>query len=161
MAWGVEARVPFLDKAFMEMAIPIDPELKLSKRNSGDKNKIEKYILRNAFSYDDNGEPYLPDEILWRQKEQFSDGVGYNWIDGLKEFVDSQITDEQFEESVKDSKYKNDLPKNKEELYYRRIFDSIFPDREKIVPRWIPKTEWDGVGYDPSGRAQQVHIETI
>ena len=161
MAWGVEARVPFLDKAFMEMAIPIDPELKLSKRNSGDKNKIEKYILRNAFSYDDNGEPYLPDEILWRQKEQFSDGVGYNWIDGLKEFVDSQITDEEFEESVKDSKYKNDLPKNKEELYYRRIFDSIFPDREKIVPRWIPKTEWDGVGYDPSGRAQQVHIETI
>ena len=161
MAWGVEARVPFLDKAFMEMAIPIDPELKLSKRNSGDKNKIEKYILRNAFSYDDNGEPYLPDEILWRQKEQFSDGVGYNWIDGLKEFVDSQITDEEFEESVKDSKYKNDLPKNKEELYYRRIFDSIFPDREKIVPRWIPKTEWDGVGYDPSGRAQQVHIETV
>jgi len=161
MAWGVEARVPFLDKAFMEMAIPIDPELKLSKRNSGDKNKIEKYILRNAFSYDDNGEPYLPDEILWRQKEQFSDGVGYNWIDGLKEFVDSQITDEEFEESVKDSKYKNDLPKNKEELYYRRIFDSIFTDREKIVPRWIPKTEWDGVGYDPSGRAQQVHIETV
>jgi len=161
MAWGVEARVPFLDKAFMEMAIPIDPELKLSKRNSGDKNKIEKYILRNAFSYDDNGEPYLPDEILWRQKEQFSDGVGYNWIDGLKEFVDSQITDEEFEESVKDSKYKNDLPKNKEELYYRRIFDSIFPDRENIVPRWIPKTEWDGVGYDPSGRAQQVHIETV
>ena len=53
------------------------------------------------------------------------------------------------------------IPKNKEELYYRRIFDSIFPDRENIVPRWIPKTEWDGVGYDPSGRAQQVHIETI
>ena len=161
MSWGVEARVPFLDKGFMELAIPIDPELKLSKKNSTEKNKIEKYILRNAFSADDNGEPYLPEEILWRQKEQFSDGVGYNWIDGLKEFVESQITDTEFEESVKDSKYKDDLPKNKEELYYRRIFDRLFPKREKIVPRWIPKTDWDGVGYDPSGRSQKVHNKTL
>jgi asparagine synthase (glutamine-hydrolysing) len=158
MSWGVEARVPFLDKAFMELAIPIDPELKLCKRTSEDKNKIEKYILRNAFSADDNGQPYLPDEILWRQKEQFSDGVGYNWIDGLKEFIESQITDTEFEESVKDnSKYTDDKPKNKEELYYRRIFDRLFPNREKIVPRWIPKMNWDGVSYDPSGRAQKVH----
>ena len=158
MAWGVEARVPFLDKSFMELAIPIDPELKISKRNSGDKNKIEKYILRNAFYEDDNGEPYLPDDILWRQKEQFSDGVGYRWIDGLKEFIESQISDTDFEESVTDnSKYTDDIPKNKEELYYRRIFDTLFPGREKIVPRWIPKTDWDGVGYDPSGRAQNVH----
>ena len=161
MSWGVEARVPFLDKGFMELAIPIDPELKLSKKNSTEKNKIEKYILRNAFSADDNGAPYLPEEILWRQKEQFSDGVGYNWIDGLKEFVESQITDTEFEESVKDSKYKDDLPKNKEELYYRRIFDRLFPKREKIVPRWIPKTDWDGVGYDPSGRSQKVHNKTL
>jgi asparagine synthase (glutamine-hydrolysing) len=162
MSWGVEARVPFLDKAFMELAIPIDPSLKLNKQNSTETNKIEKCILRKAFVKDDNGTPYLPDVILWRQKEQFSDGVGYNWIDGLKEFIESQITDEEFDESIKDdNKYGYDMPKNKEELYYRRIFDRLFPDREKIVPRWIPKMDWDGVGYDPSGRAQKAHQKLL
>jgi asparagine synthase (glutamine-hydrolysing) len=160
MSWGLEARVPFLDQSFMELAIPIDPELKCAKRWDTD-NKIEKYILRKAFEADENGEPYLPDDILWRQKEQFSDGVGYNWIDGLKEFIETQITDEEFKDELKDTtKYKDDIPKNKEELYYRRIFDRLFPGRHDIVPRWIPKTDWEGVGYDPSGRAQGVHAES-
>lgn len=159
MAWGLEARVPFLDQSFMELAVPINPELKCAKRWETD-NKIEKYILRTAFEKDEHGKPFLPDEILWRQKEQFSDGVGYNWIDGLKEFIEIQITDDEFDDEVKFSSEINrqgDTPKNKEELYYRRIFDRLFPGRDDIVPRWIPKTDWDGVGYDPSGRAQGVH----
>ena len=164
MSWGVEARVPFLDKGFMEKAISIDPALKLHKRHShsSDGTKIEKYVLRKAFIADENGEPYLPEEIWWRQKEQCSDGVGYNWIDGLKEFIEDQITDDEFDASVKDkSKYNTDIPKNKEELYYRRIFDRLFPERQDIISRWIPKMNWDGVGYDPSGRAQKVHDNKI
>ena len=158
MAWGIEARVPFLDKAFMELAIPIEPSLKLDKRYVGYSVKIEKYILRKAFIADEQGDPYLPDEILWRQKEQFSDGVGYNWIDGLKGFIETQITDEEFEVSIKDkSNYMEDIPKNKEELYYRRIYDKLFPERQDIINRWVPKMDWDGVSYDPSGRAQPVH----
>jgi asparagine synthase (glutamine-hydrolysing) len=79
MAWGVEARVPFLDKEFLEVAMSIDPKEKLIDKANG---RIEKYIVRKAFDTPDR--PYLPDEVLWRQKEQFSDGVGYSWIDGLK-----------------------------------------------------------------------------
>ena len=156
MAYGVEARVPFLDKSFMETAIPIDPSLKLSNGGTN-KPKIEKYVLRKAFEKDENGEPYLPDEILWRQKEQFSDGVGYSWIDGLKEYIETQISDELFYKIIKDEIYTDDIPKDKEELFYRQIFDRQFPNRYKIVPRWIPKMDWDGVSYDPSGRAQKVH----
>ena len=157
MAWGIEARVPYLDKSFMELAIPIDPALKLHKQTHTSTKKIEKYILRKAFEKDETGEPYLPEEILWRQKEQFSDGVGYNWIDGLKEFIETQISDEEFENVLNKCVYTQDIPKNKEELYYRRIYDKLFPDRYKIVSRWIPKMDWDGVSYDPSGRAQKVH----
>ena len=153
MSWGLEARVPFLDKSLLELIMPITPKLKL-------KDKKEKYILRQSFHYEQQEDKYLPDTILWRQKEQFSDGVGYNWIDGLKEFIETQITDKQFESE--NAIYKKmeckDIPRNKEELYYRRIFDKLFNDRSSIVPRWIPKMEWDGVSYDPSGRAQKVHI---
>ena len=151
MSWGIEARVPFLDKSFLETSMPIDPELKLKASE-----KIEKYILREAFNTPEN--PYLPDEILWRQKEQFSDGVGYNWIDGLKEFVETQISDEEF--ANVEQNYTDDIPKTKEALYYRKIFDRQFPNRSEIVPRWIPRTDWDGVSYDPSGRAQKVHENT-
>ena len=118
-----------------------------------------KYILRSAFDCEgSNGKRYLPDEILWRQKEQFSDGVGYDWIDGLKEFCDSNISDEEM--SNRNKYYMNDIPKTKEALYYRKIFDKLFPKSENIVPRWIPRTDWDGVSYDPSGRAQKVHVKT-
>jgi asparagine synthase (glutamine-hydrolysing) len=160
MAYGVEARVPFLDKSFMETAIPIDPSLKLSNGGVCGKKKIEKYVLRKAFEKDEHGEPYLPDEILWRQKEQFSDGVGYSWIDGLKEYIDKQISDDIFDKTIHSGMYTDDIPKDKEELFYRQIFDRQFPNRYKIVPRWIPKMDWDGVSYDPSGRAQKVHDES-
>jgi asparagine synthase (glutamine-hydrolysing) len=90
-AWGLEARVPFLDKQFLEVALNIDPQEKMIT-----KDRIEKYILRKAFdtSDDPSAEPYLPDKILWRQKEQFSDGVGYGWIDALKDNAELHVTDE-------------------------------------------------------------------
>jgi len=142
MAWGVEARVPFLDQEFIEYATALHPNLKLN-------NGVEKWILREAFN--DEQDPYLPNDILWRQKEQFSDGVGYSWIDGLKEMTESSVTDAEFNEN------KDSLGvKSKEEYYYKKIYNEMFPENIGIK-RWIPRTDWDGVGYDPSGRAQGVH----
>lgn len=154
MSWGLEARVPFLDKHFLEVCMPIAGDLKLSGDTSN--NKIEKYILRKAF--DDHQNPYLPPEILWRQKEQFSDGVGYNWIDGLIDHANNLISDQELEEAK--SIYSYNVPKTKEALFYRRIFEKQFSDRSQIIPQWIPRTDWEGVGEDPSGRAQGVHINS-
>ena len=91
----------------------------------------------------------------WRQKEQFSDGVVYSRIDSLKEYVNNEISDEEFSQVNQTYNNCSDIPKNKEELYYRKIFDRLFDNRESIVPRWIPKMNWEGVSYDPSGRAQK------
>ena len=157
MSWGLEARVPFLDKSLMELLIPIHPELKHDYRFKVETKKIEKYILRKAF---DTGS-YLPDDVLWRQKEQFSDGVGYSWVDGLKAYVDTQVSNEEFYLIVQNAKENNIyVPKSKEELFYRRIFDKLYPENGDIVPRWIPNMEWAGVNYDPSGRAQTIHNDT-
>ena len=142
MAWGVEVRVPFLDKQFLETAVPIRKDLKL--------RKIEKYCLRKAFEGD-----YLPDSVLWRQKEQFGDGVGYNWIDSLIEMTNNIYTDEEF--NTKKDKYSTNKPQTKEALYFREIFEELFPKCENTVTYWIPNTKWDGVNADPSGRAQNVH----
>ena len=150
MAWGLEARVPFLDQKFLEVAMPINPDCKLNKNE-----KIEKYILRKAF--DNQINPYLPKEILWRQKEQFSDGVGYSWIDELKVFTENEITNEELQSEIT---AQNNPNITKEAVYYLKIFDELFPGRRDVVPRWIPRTDWEGVGYDPSGRAQQVHNQT-
>ena len=149
MAWGLEARVPFLDKRFLELCMPIHA------KNKCVDNK-EKYILRKAF--DTPEEPYLPDSILWRQKEQFTDGVGYNWLDTLVDHCKNEISDERFEELKQI--YKNDIfpLKTKEEAYYRHIYEELFPNRMSCVERWIPQTSWDGVSYDPSGRAQDIHL---
>lgn len=146
-AWGLGVRVPFLDTDFVDLVMNIDPKEKMF----GD-GKIEKYILRKAF--DDKEDPYLPHEVLWRQKEQFSDGVGYSWIDTLIETATKEITDEEYE--FQSSLYLKDKPISKEALYYRRIFDRLFPheDASKTVMTWIPT--W-GKSKDPSGRAQQVH----
>ena len=146
MAWGLEARVPFLDQKFVNYCININPKLKC--------NKIEKYILRKAF--DCQEEAYLPHDILWRQKEQFTDGVGYSWLDELIVYCEKSITDEQF--SMCKEQYS---VKNKEEAFYRIIFEELFPNKHSIIERWVPKTEWEGVSYDPSGRAQQIHKSNL
>jgi asparagine synthase (glutamine-hydrolysing) len=110
-AWGVEARVPFLDKSFLDVSMNIDPEDKLIKKDQG---RIEKYILRKAFDTSDEPEtqPYLPDKILWRQKEQFSDGVGYGWIDALKDNAELHVTDEMMKNPKKE--WGDDVPDSKE-----------------------------------------------
>lgn len=148
MAWGLEVRVPFLDLKFLEKAIPVDPTLKMAKRNPDDSRRIEKHILRNAFSKEESGYEYLPEELLWRQKEQFSDGVGYGWIDHLKKITSERVTDQEVEGSGM----------NKEAYYYMEIYKRLFPDRQGIIPRWKPRTDWLGItSDDPSGRAVKVH----
>ena len=152
MAWGLEVRVPFLDLKFLEKSIPVDPTLKMAKRNPDDSRRIEKHILRNAFSQQESGYSYLPDELLWRQKEQFSDGVGYGWIDHLKKITSERVSDQEIEGSGM----------NKEAYYYMQIYKRLFPDRQGIIPRWKPRTDWMGItSDDPSGRAVSVHEKAI
>lgn len=150
MAHGLEARVPFLDKAFLELAIKIKPEEKQPKTYDG----IEKYILRKAF--DTPEKPYLPEEVLWRQKEQFSDGVGYNWIDTLIEYCTSQVTDADFETAKELFPY--NTPTTKEAFFYRRIFHKFYPQTSaaETVRKWIPKWQEN---QDPSGRANAAHVK--
>lgn len=158
-AWGVEGRVPFLDKEFMDIAMRLNPEDKMAKDG-----KIEKHVLRKAF------EDYLPASVAWRQKEQFSDGVGYNWIDSLKELVKTKVTDEQ----LANAKYRFPInpPQNKEEYHYRSIFSELFPSDSAAscvpsVPSVACSTPealaWDASFKnmpDPSGRAvKSVHTE--
>ncbi len=151
-AWGIEGRVPFLDKEFMDVAMRINPE---DKMINGE--RMEKWVIRKAF------ESYLPESVTWRQKEQFSDGVGYSWIDTLKEIVESEVTDGQLE----NAKYKFPLqtPTSKEEFYYRSIFAEHFPsDTAALCVPQEPSVacstkialEWDEAFKnmnDPSGRA--------
>ncbi|KAI8997820.1 asparagine synthase [Pilobolus umbonatus] len=155
MAWGVEARVPFLDKNFLELAMNIDPKEKIPNKSIG---RIEKYIVRKAFdtSDDPKAKPYLPKEILWRQKEQFSDGVGYGWIDSLKHISENKVSKEELAQAPK--KWKKDVPTTKEAYMYRVMFDQWYPQEActSSVVRWIPRTDW-GCSEDPSGRAQKVH----
>lgn len=150
-AWGVEARVPFLDKEFVENAMSIDPVEKLIT-----KDRIEKYILRKAFDTTDepDAKPYLPDHILWRQKEQFSDGVGYGWIDALKDNAELHVTDEQMREPK--AEWGEDVPDSKEAYWYRNMFDELFPPQcASTVMRWTPT--WSKQT-DPSGRAIGTHL---
>jgi asparagine synthase (glutamine-hydrolysing) len=148
MAWGIEARVPFLDRDFMDLSVLINPEMKMAARG-GHKKKIEKYILRYAFK-----DGYLPDEFLWRQKEQFSDGVGYGWIDHLKKIAQERVTDSE----VSNHKMMTGETLTKEALNYLKMYDKLFPGRRNILPRWKPKTDWEGVTTDDaSGRSMKVH----
>ena len=124
------------------------------------KHNVEKWVLRKAFDInDDEGNPvYLPKDLLWRQKEQFSDGVGYSWVDRLKQIAEDNISD--YTLSLAKYRYNHNTPNTKEEYYYRTIFDELYPDagREYTVKKWIPNTSWEGVGYDPSGRIQESHL---
>lgn len=149
MAHGLEARVPFLDKSFLELAIAIRPEEKQPHTYDG----IEKYILRKAF--DTPEQPYLPAEVLWRQKEQFSDGVGYGWIDSLIEYCATQVTDEELEQA--EGRFPYNTPTTKEAYLYRSIFHKHFPQvsAAQTVRKWIPKWQENT---DPSGRANDAHV---
>ncbi len=150
MAHGLEARVPFLDKSFLDVAMKIRPEFKEPKTYKN----VEKYILRKAF--DTPEDSFLPDEVLWRQKEQFSDGVGYNWIDQLIAYCESQVSDEAF--ATAKEKYPFNTPMTKEGFFYREIFHKHFPQESaaQTVKRWIPKWQ-DNI--DPSGRANAAHVK--
>ncbi|KAI5297243.1 asparagine synthetase, partial [Ascosphaera atra] len=149
-AWGLEARVPFLDKDFLDVAMGIDPK---DKMIGGD--RIEKYILRKAFDTTEEPDvkPYLPEKILWRQKEQFSDGVGYGWIDALKDNAELHITDEMMKHPKPE--WGDDIPDTKEAYWYRCMFDELFPSYcASTVSRWVPT--WSKQT-DPSGRAIATH----
>lgn len=155
MAKGIELRVPFLDTAFVNYVMSIRPEDKipgdLNCFDGKKEHRIEKYILRKAFA-----SQYLPNEVLWRQKEQFSDGVGYDWIDHIRRIATDHITDIEFGQAS--TKFSVNTPTTKEAYYYRCIFAEMFPgdDAAKTVKRWVPRLDW-GCPEDPSGRAQAVH----
>jgi len=162
-AWGVEVRPPFLDKDFLDLAMSIEPSEKMIRKEEG---RIEKYIVRKA--HDDKEHPYLPDSILWRQKEQFSDGVGYSWIDSLKAYAETEVTDEQLK--MAEFRFPYNTPTTKEAYLYRSIFHKHFPQESaaKTVPggpsiacstpaaiEW--EKSWKTMA-DPSGRSiQGVH----
>lgn len=150
MGASVEARVPFLDKAFLETAMKVDPEFKMITPD-----RCEKWILRTAFQE----EGLIPDEVLWRQKEQFSDGVGYSWVDGLKALAEKVVSDELY--AMREELYPHQAPFSKEGFMYRELFAQIYPhpDVKKQVKRWIPK--WQDYNIDPSGRANTVHVATV
>eukprot|EP01018_Ginkgo_biloba_P001707 Gb_40748 [translate_table: standard] len=157
-AWGLEARVPFLDKEFLNVAMEIDPEWKMVRPDLG---RIEKWILRKAF--DEEEKPYLPKHILYRQKEQFSDGVGYSWIDGLKAHAADHVTDSMMANSK--YIYPHNTPASKEAYYYRMIFERFFPQNAarltvpggpSVACSTAKALEWDAAwskNPDPSGRA--------
>ena len=162
-AWGVEGRVPFLDKEFLDVAMRTNPEAKMCGLSPSPSPKgeesfvIEKKIVREAFA------DMLPEEVTWRQKEQFSDGVGYSWIDTLKQITAEAVTDEQMAHAAE--RFPINPPKNKEEYYYRSIFAEHFPSDS--AARSVPSEasvacstaialEWDKSFQnmnDPSGRA--------
>lgn len=159
-AWGVEGRVPFLDKEFMDIAMTINPEDKMIRDG-----KMEKWVVRKAF------EDYLPESIAWRQKEQFSDGVGYSWIDTLKQQAEDKVSDAEFASAAE--RFPINTPKNKEEYLYRTIFESHFPS--EAAAKTVPSVKsvacstpeallWDASFQnlnDPSGRAvAAVHNES-
>jgi len=156
MAWGIEGRVPFLDKEFMDVAMNINPKDKMITPE-----RMEKWVLRKAF------EDLLPESIAWRQKEQFSDGVGYSWIDTLKQVAEDEVTDEMMANAK--FRFPINVPMSKEEYRYRTIFESHFPSDSAAscvpsVPSVACSTpvalEWDEAFKkmnDPSGRAVKVH----
>ncbi len=152
MAWGIETRVPFLHKPFVNYAMSLDPEAKM-----GGNGRIEKHIIREAF------EGVIPDEILWRQKEQFSDGVGYGWIDGLKDHAELHVTDEEMDRAS--VRFPINPPATKEGYFYRTIFEKHFPSAaaansvpggKSVACSTEKALEWNESlknVVDPSGRA--------
>ncbi|MEM9554547.1 MAG: asparagine synthase B [Acidobacteriota bacterium] len=155
-AWGVEARVPFLDRGFLEVAMALDARHKMTVDDNGTP-RMEKHILRQAF------EDLLPDDVVWRQKEQFSDGVGYSWIDSLRALADEEISERQVEHAV--HRFPINPPQSKEAFFYREIFERLFPGDsaastvpggKSIACSSAAAIAWDASfadAADPSGRA--------
>ena len=158
-AWGVEGRVPFLDKEFLDVAMRMSPQDKMCGNG-----KIEKYVLRKIF------EEYLPEDVVWRQKEQFSDGVGYNWIDSLRETAEQKISDKQMARAAE--RFPVNPPMSKEEYWYRTMFEEHFasvsaastvPSEPSVACSTAVALEWDKAfrnRIDPSGRSvKSIHAK--
>jgi len=157
MAWGVEPRVPFLDREFLDVAMRMDAKFKMVDKTRSDAQRMEKGILRQAF------DGYLPESILWRQKEQFSDGVGYGWIDGLKAHAEAQVTDREL--AAAEHRFPVNPPQTKEAYFYRSVFERFYPSPaaaetvpggKSIACSTPAALEWDAsfaAMADPSGRA--------
>ncbi|KAF9053558.1 glutamine-hydrolyzing asparagine synthase [Hymenopellis radicata] len=156
MAWGLEARVPFLDKAFLEVAMNVDPKEKMFSKGSsqevdadgcpkdGEVTDLSQYILRKAFDCSPDG------------KEQFSDGVGYSWIDGIKAHAESVVSDEALSKAAE--RWPDSPPDTKEGYYIRDVFDDLFKSKAaaSTAVRWLPRGDW-GCASDPSGRSVSIH----
>ncbi len=166
MAWGVEPRVPFLDREFLDVAMRMDAKYKMVDKASAGPQRMEKGVLRAAF------DGYLPESILWRQKEQFSDGVGYGWIDGLKAHAEAQVSDREL--AAADKRFPVNPPQTKEAYYYRSVFESFYPSPaaaetvpggKSIACSSPAAIAWDASFArmaDPSGRAVAgVHNEAV
>jgi asparagine synthase (glutamine-hydrolysing) len=158
MGNSVEARVPFLGREFVSLCIDLQKNVKMQ-------NGTEKYILRRAFDIlDSRGRCiYLPQDVLYRQKEQFSDGVsgnnGHTWINALKDMT-TAIVHEKYASAYEQRAqlYPQNTPETQEAFYYRTVFERMFPHRGNTFKQWIPNTSWLGVASsDPSGRVQQCH----
>ena len=166
MAWGVEPRVPFLDREFMDVAMRMDAAHKMVRKGDAGPQRMEKGVLRQAF------EGYLPKEILWRQKEQFSDGVGYGWIDGLKAHAEAQVSDREL--AAADKRFPHNPPQTKEAYFYRTLFERHYPSPaaaetvpggKSIACSSPAAIAWDAsfaAMADPSGRAVAgVHAQAV
>jgi asparagine synthase (glutamine-hydrolysing) len=166
MAWGVEPRVPFLDREFLDVAMRMDAAHKMVRKGDPGHQRMEKGILRHAF------EGYLPESILWRQKEQFSDGVGYGWIDGLKAHAEAQVSDREL--AAADRRFPVNPPQTKEAYYYRMLFEQCYPGAacaetvpggKSIACSSPAAIAWDAsfaAMADPSGRAVAgVHAQAV
>lgn len=153
MGASVEARVPFLDKEFLEVSMAIDPSFKTYEGG-----RPEKWILRDSFREEKESDQLIPSEILWRQKEQFSDGVGYSWVDHLKLLAEKVVDPKRY--AQKETLYPHHTPMTKEAFLYREIYSELYDhkDAEKLVERWIPR--WQDYDVDPSGRANKAHKAT-
>ncbi|AKC87513.1 asparagine synthase B [Pseudoxanthomonas suwonensis] len=157
MAWGVEPRVPFLDREFLDVAMRMDASHKMVRKGGDGPQRMEKGVLRQAF------DGYLPQQILWRQKEQFSDGVGYGWIDGLKAQAEAQVSDREL--AAADKRFPVNPPQTKEAYFYRSIFERFYPTPaaaetvpggKSIACSSPAAIAWDAsfaTMADPSGRA--------
>jgi len=166
MGNSLENRVPFLGAEFVNLCINIHKDVKTQ-------NNVEKYILRKAFDVkDENGRNagrnagrnvYLPDSVLYRQKEQFSDSITYRWIDTLRQMTDKEVREHHWSAYLnRDMLYPINTPQTTEAFYYRLIFEKLYPNRANTFKSWVPNIAWKGiVSTDPSGRAQKCHQDTI